>query len=728
MDVKYSYYNTSKGYRVTGGTAAQFLKADGSLDNTSYAALNGVQTFTNVNTFSQSPVIPAGTLNGHAVNVGQLNNNLNNYFPKKNTVGITVNLNDLTLEGIYYGYQWVNSPLVSPTGIATVTVKKYSNDWIRQEFDLIEGGTGLTYVRDRHNGTTWGDWKIVANRDWVTSQLTDKVNNVNSATGVGFNSGNADSPFMQHSASGVINLATQNWVSNNFTTPSFLAQNYALRAGSNATDTWVNTSYGLTTNPYIPGKTFNASGACYLQEATYGSAMGFLNSPGTGAGNPTDDWWFRLKMLHSNANGYYGEIGVKMTGGGNSLRYKRFENGVDSGWIEVWDKQNLTQGSINNWNAAYNNILSDILNFNNNQGDFTRYYKLDGSSFDKLRIGTGIVDTRVMGNGLGSDGSSTFLPNSGNKALNHKLLPLFHEVSGRGFQSSLILKGWTDAYRAWRITGPADVSSQEGDFFLSQTVSDTGKWLKERKIWTDKHFSESNINSWNYAVSNGIQLNLEFTTNTGEGLVIADNHTGNGESGIIDANLKKFVATKRKEYYFYGSDFGTNNDFEGLNYHWKWKRFGMGRKANENDKLTVEGSVKAGGNFKSDDENPNTVFIPNGKVANLTDEIINDEADYTIRLDPHEYEFGSSSYLDIGDRNRLIHVIGNYVKMTVNFKEIFPKQQIVIYNFSEDGNPMAIRLYDQTIYKVNSGCLLRLYVTRSLRVIAEREQPIEMIW
>ncbi|RTZ46222.1 hypothetical protein EJ377_17485 [Chryseobacterium arthrosphaerae] len=155
----------------------------------------------------------------------------------------------------------------------------------------------------------------------------------------------------------------------------------------------------------------------------------------------------------------------------------------------------------------------------------------------------------------------------------------------------------------------------------------------------------------------------------------------------------------------------------------------MGRKANETDKLTVEGSVKAGGNFKSDDENPNTVFIPNGKVANLTDEIINDESDYSIRLDPHEYEFGSSSYLDIADdRNRLIHIIGNYIKMTVNFKEIFPKQQIVIYNFSEDGNPMEIRLYDQTIYKVNAHCSLRLYVTRSLRVIAEREQPIEMIW
>jgi len=40
MDVKYSYYNTSKGYRVVGGTAAHFLKADGSLDNTSYIPAN----------------------------------------------------------------------------------------------------------------------------------------------------------------------------------------------------------------------------------------------------------------------------------------------------------------------------------------------------------------------------------------------------------------------------------------------------------------------------------------------------------------------------------------------------------------------------------------------------------------------------------------------------------------------------------------------------------------
>lgn len=35
-DIKYAYYNTSKGFRVVGGTAVQFLKADGSVDTTSY--------------------------------------------------------------------------------------------------------------------------------------------------------------------------------------------------------------------------------------------------------------------------------------------------------------------------------------------------------------------------------------------------------------------------------------------------------------------------------------------------------------------------------------------------------------------------------------------------------------------------------------------------------------------------------------------------------------------
>ena len=44
-----------------------------------YATLAGTQTFTGQNTFTQAPYIPAGTLDGHAVNLGQLNTILSAY-------------------------------------------------------------------------------------------------------------------------------------------------------------------------------------------------------------------------------------------------------------------------------------------------------------------------------------------------------------------------------------------------------------------------------------------------------------------------------------------------------------------------------------------------------------------------------------------------------------------------------------------------------------------------
>jgi len=73
MDIKYSYYVSSKGFKVVGGTAAQFLKADGSVDNNSYVTINTAQNIIAQKTFTQSPVIPDGTVGNHAVTVYQLN-------------------------------------------------------------------------------------------------------------------------------------------------------------------------------------------------------------------------------------------------------------------------------------------------------------------------------------------------------------------------------------------------------------------------------------------------------------------------------------------------------------------------------------------------------------------------------------------------------------------------------------------------------------------------------
>ncbi|GEJ45833.1 pyocin knob domain-containing protein [Chryseobacterium sp. ON_d1] len=252
-----------------------------------------------------------------------------------------------------------------------------------------------------------------------------------------------------------------------------------------------------------------------------------------------------------------------------------------------------------------------------------------------------------------------------------------------------------------------------------------GNWTTPwYKFWTDADFTLTDIQKWNYMTQYSLQLNLDFTVNTGSGLVIADDYFG-GESGIIDSKEGKQVATKRKEYYCYGS---KKSDFDGLNYHWGIQNFGMGRKANDADKLVVEGSIKASENFKSNDENPDTIFIPNGKVADLRDEIVNDKSDYTIRLDPHEYQIDSSGLLEVDDRNRLIHIIGEQIKMAVNFKEIYPKQQIVIYNFDKYGAPMEVRIYNKPIYNIKPGCFVRLYITELRRVIAEREQPCDFVW
>lgn len=253
-----------------------------------------------------------------------------------------------------------------------------------------------------------------------------------------------------------------------------------------------------------------------------------------------------------------------------------------------------------------------------------------------------------------------------------------------------------------------------------------GRWTAWVQIWTTADFTVYNIQQWNYAYQYGLKLNEEFTVHQNTGLVLADNYFG-GESGIIDNQTTRLLAAKRDEYYFYGSAY---DNFDGLNFDCKYSLFGMGMPSNGTDKLIVNGSVKALNNFKSDKERPDTLFIPNGETANLRDEIINDESEYAIRLDPHEYEIDQSGYLELNDRNRLIHIIGEHSKdiMVVNLREIYPKQQIVIYNFDHNGNGMEVRIQGNKVYNIESRCFLRLYVTNSLRVIAERLQPCDMIW
>ncbi len=140
--------------------------------------------------------------------------------------------------------------------------------------------------------------------------------------------------------------------------------NYALRDGTNATSIWRNGSYGLISNPTIPDHIKNASGDSDLINATYGDVMGMINSPGTNLGNPTSDWYHRIKMLHQNSAGYYTEIAVQMTGG-NSLWFRRFEEGAfigpNNGWVKVATAEELNT-AVNGFvkvNESFSSIIGN---------------------------------------------------------------------------------------------------------------------------------------------------------------------------------------------------------------------------------------------------------------------------------------------------------------------------------------------------------------------------------
>ncbi|MNU13741.1 hypothetical protein D3C71_17860 [compost metagenome] len=147
-----------------------------------YATLNGVQTFTNTISFSQSPVIPNGTINSHAVNLGQL------YYNDRNF--ITDSRGAIRPPSFYddrfaqWDFQYTDDTQV--TGDAwqgVLTVAKWSNfDPSHRQEQILFTGENLKR-RTAIDDDTWGPEKTIWDSGNFTpanfataSQLNDKVN------------------------------------------------------------------------------------------------------------------------------------------------------------------------------------------------------------------------------------------------------------------------------------------------------------------------------------------------------------------------------------------------------------------------------------------------------------------------------------------------------------------------------------------------------------------------
>ena len=135
---------TSTQFIKSGGNSAQFLKADGSIDNSSYLSLTG-GSMSNANLVTN---LNAQYLNGYDITSIPISRNVNGTLYDAN----------IRFDGpfIKSAYDFQNT---QSTNIALLINNAYSPDWIEQENSRFLGsGPGDKYRRQFYNGTTWSPW------------------------------------------------------------------------------------------------------------------------------------------------------------------------------------------------------------------------------------------------------------------------------------------------------------------------------------------------------------------------------------------------------------------------------------------------------------------------------------------------------------------------------------------------------------------------------------------
>lgn len=228
-------------------------------------------------------------------------------------------------------------------------------------------------------------------------------------------------------------------------------------------------------------------------------------------------------------------------------------------------------------------------------------------------------------------------------------------------------------------------------------------WNPARWVWHDGHFTKNDINMWNSMASSGIRVNQPFTNITGNGLMVVDNYNG-GESGIYNEKDKFYLAVFQDKYYKYSS---TYKGWEGINFNKGNKNIGIGAPAQDAYKVNVAGSmnvaglvnvtdsvnvgnsanvsgsvnvlgtVQSVGNFKSANQEPNTLFIPDGSLAYLDDEITNEGNRMRLSHAMIDQDPGIQYY---GSESRMLVIRCTDPMNPFILKECFTGQRILVMN------------------------------------------------
>ncbi|WP_185291119.1 hypothetical protein [Chryseobacterium lactis] len=494
-------------------------------------------------------------------------------------------------------------------------------------------------------------WGNHANAGYATQSWTDSnfVRGWENALAVGFSSGlSGGAPYMYHKADGYVFLATHNWANGRFVNVEGQQDITGLKV---IKDRARNTGAGW-------GNTVTSTDYSFLIETKSGSnpdnqytgSIGFFSNSGAQAGiyvRSNDESGTSMAFATTNLFSAGPQISMTIDNQGivNHVRNRpTFQGNV------IWDEGNLTPSMVSNWNNKFKDLkyVAD-LNLVSESGIYRQEAPISGFNY-----------------------TTTLNLNSSD-----------------GRQQLTIERGGS------------------GMKFRGSTFNSGNTWGDWRTVWSDLNFTQANINSWNSMANSGIRVNHAFTTITGNGLMVADNINNGGESGIYNEKDKYYLVALQDKYYKYSS---TYNGWEGINFSRTNRNIGIGTQANSTHKVNIAGavnisdslnvaksasigssldvggsvgvggSVKALQNFRSASEEPNTLFIPDGSLSYLDDEIVNENSRMRLSHAMIEQESGVTDYYS-ESRMLVIRCING--KDPFILKTCFAGQRILILNTNE---------------------------------------------
>jgi len=554
-----------------------------------------------------------------------------------------------------------------------------SNTWYhRIDFPLFSNHLEYWQAINTTTMTKKGNIPLLSDGEtlWSNNNFNPdaKVNSAENAQTLGFSNGlSAGAPYIYHRTDGYVFLATHNWVNSKFVNVDGQQDITGLKVikgrAKNTGTGWGNTSTSAEYSFLV--ETESGSNT----DNQYTASIGFSSNSGTQAGiyvrsNDGNGTSMAFATTNSFAAGPQIAMTIDNYGAVNHIRSRPTFQGNT-----IWDAGNLTTTMISNWNDKFKDLkyVAD-LNLVSESGIYRQEAPSSGFNY-----------TTTL-NLNSSDG--------------RQQLTIDRAGGGMKFRGSYAGSG------------------------------DTG-WQPWRTVWSDLNFSQSNIDSWNYMYNNGIIVNQQFTNQTGNGLMVVDNYNG-GESGIYNEKDKFYLAVLKDEYYKYSSSY---KGWEGINFNRGNKNIGIGTKANDSHKVNIAGSlnvsdsvnvggsvhvsdsvdvavsvyvgdsVKAIKNFKSENEDPNTLFIPDGSLSRLDDEITNEKSRMRLSHGMIEQQLGTQYY---DSDNRMLVIRCVYGEHFILGK-CFRGQRILVLNASDNWQGFDIESAGYS-YKIPPYSSIQLFV------------------